>query len=69
MPNPIPDDVHECTERLRSALKVHGITFPSLGIDLPSFAGKYPHPLVALGNCNLATARKLTEVLRKAAER
>ncbi|WP_438486641.1 hypothetical protein [Streptomyces sp. S186] len=63
------NDVHECAEELRDALKVHGITLPSLGIELPSFAGAYPPPLVALGNCNMATARQLAEVLWKAAAR
>ncbi|MFF2811043.1 hypothetical protein ACFVT2_28465 [Streptomyces sp. NPDC058000] len=63
------DDVQECAEGLRSALKANGITLPSLGVDLPSFAGAYPPPLVALGNCNMATARKLAEVLHKAAAR
>ncbi|MEU8996987.1 hypothetical protein AB0C95_19605 [Streptomyces caniferus] len=61
------DEVHECTELLRSALKDKGITLPSLGVDLPGFAGSYAVPLVALGNCNTATARKLAEALRKAA--
>ncbi|AKA05270.1 hypothetical protein ACFU90_32430 [Streptomyces noursei] len=61
------DDVQECVEGLRSALEANGITLPSLGVDLPSFAGTYPPPLVALGNCNTATARQLVEVLHKAA--
>ncbi|MEU9119635.1 hypothetical protein AB0C96_07210 [Streptomyces sp. NPDC048506] len=60
-------DVHSCTESLRAALQENGITLPSLGVDLPSFAGSYLPALVALGNCNTATARKLTEALRKAA--
>ncbi|MFG2223958.1 hypothetical protein [Streptomyces sp. NPDC048644] len=64
-----PDDVHDSAEELRTALKDNGITLPSLGIDLPGFAGSYGVPLVALGNCNAATARKLTEVLRRAASR
>ncbi|WP_043264962.1 hypothetical protein [Streptomyces sp. CT34] len=68
-PNPAPDDVHECAEGLRAALRECGITLPSLGVELPSFAGSYPPPLVALGNCNMATARRLAEVLRKAAPR
>ncbi|MFI6766386.1 hypothetical protein [Streptomyces sp. NPDC050355] len=60
-------DVHSCTERLRAALSDNGITLPSLGVELPSLAGTYLPALVALGNCNTATARKLTEALRKAA--
>jgi acetylornithine deacetylase/succinyl-diaminopimelate desuccinylase-like protein len=64
-----PDDVHDLAEELRTALKDNGITLPSLGVDLPSFAGSYGVPLVALGNCNAATAHQLAEVLRKAATR
>ncbi|UKY51057.1 hypothetical protein [Streptomyces inhibens] len=67
MPSHIHDDVHDCTELLRTALKAHGITLPSLGVDLPGLAGSYAIPLVALGNCNTATARRLAEALRKAA--
>jgi len=66
-----PDDVPRCAEELRAALALHGLTFPSLGVDLLSYAGTYaPHAgLVALGNCNTATARALTAVLREAVER
>ncbi|MGH1553687.1 hypothetical protein ACRAWF_22045 [Streptomyces sp. L7] len=49
-------------EELREALGLHGITLPSLGVDILA-AG-----LVALGNCNTATARELAAALRKAAE-
>ncbi|MGW3647085.1 hypothetical protein [Streptomyces sp. NPDC000878] len=64
-------DVTLCVEELRDALREHGITLPSLRIDLPSFAGSYRPPmgLVALGGCNAATARKLAAVLRNAAGR
>jgi hypothetical protein len=58
-----------CVEQLRTALEANGITLPSLGVDLPTFASSYPTPpLVALGNCNAETARALTAALRKAAE-
>ncbi|KUN07135.1 hypothetical protein AQI95_11305 [Streptomyces yokosukanensis] len=55
-----------CVDDLRAALSAHGVTLPSLRVDLPSFAGKYRPPagLVALGNCNAVTARKLVAVLR-----
>ncbi|MGW7637476.1 hypothetical protein [Streptomyces decoyicus] len=70
MPSPRHhNDVQDCTELLRTALKDNGITLPSLGFDLPGFAASYAVPLVALGNCNTATARKLAEALRKAAAR
>ncbi len=62
-------DVHRCTERLRAALGDNGITLPALGVELPALAGTYLPALVALGNCNTATARKLTEALRSAAAR
>ncbi|MGW3451245.1 hypothetical protein [Streptomyces sp. NPDC001076] len=64
-------DVILCVEGLRDALAAHGITLPSLRVDLPSFAGAYGPPagLIALGGCNTATARKLAAVLWKVAER
>ncbi|MFI6281347.1 hypothetical protein [Streptomyces sp. NPDC050988] len=65
-----PDDVHACVEQLRTALEENGITLPSLGIESTSFAAVYAAPhLVALGNCNLATAQALAIALRKAAAR
>ncbi|MFS4092908.1 hypothetical protein [Streptomyces sp. AF1A] len=71
LPSPTPYDVTLCVEELRSALALHGITLPSLRVDLPSFAGRYARPagLVTLGSCNTATARALAAMLRKAAER
>ncbi|MER7836298.1 hypothetical protein ABTY98_10370 [Streptomyces sp. NPDC096040] len=56
-------------EDLRDALAAHGITLPSLRVDLPSFAGSSGGSagLVALGNCNIASVRKLSAVLREAA--
>jgi hypothetical protein len=58
-----PYDTTLCVEELREALDLHGITLPSLGVDILA-AG-----LVALGNCNIATARELAAALRKVAER
>ncbi|MFD9970996.1 hypothetical protein [Streptomyces sp. NPDC059017] len=58
-------DADECVE-LRAALADHGIALPSFGIDLPSFAARGPsRPLIALGNCNLTTARALVAALRQ----
>ncbi|MET7568066.1 hypothetical protein ABZT04_06115 [Streptomyces sp. NPDC005492] len=57
-----PYDTTLCVEELREALALHDITLPSLGVDILT-AG-----LVALGNCNTATARELAAALRKAAE-
>ncbi|MER6533277.1 hypothetical protein ABT215_05530 [Streptomyces sp900105755] len=67
--SPTAYDVTLCVEDLRTALAGHGITLPSLRVDLPSFAGRYGPPagLVALGNCNTATARALAVALRKTA--
>ncbi|MDI3405476.1 hypothetical protein QIS96_16815 [Streptomyces sp. B-S-A6] len=64
-----PLDIDNCVAELRTALAAHGITLPSLGVDAPTFAAQLPiRPLVALGNCNKATARALTDVLNKAAD-
>ncbi|WP_081237128.1 hypothetical protein [Streptomyces viridosporus] len=61
-----PAAADACVEELRAALAAHGITLPSLGLDVPTFASRYPaRPLIALGNCNLLTARALTAALRK----
>lgn len=58
---------HEATtalDNLRAALAVHGITLPSLDLHLLSYAGRYTNPpLIALGNCNPATAQRLAEAL------
>jgi hypothetical protein len=49
---------------LRAALAAHGITLPSLDLHLPSYAGSYnTPPLIALGNCNAATAQRLADAL------
>ncbi|MFG2118376.1 hypothetical protein [Streptomyces sp. NPDC048710] len=67
--SPTTYDMTLCVEELRTALALHGITLPSLRMDLPSFAGTYTPPagLIALGNCNTATARALATALRKTA--
>ncbi|AYN41653.1 hypothetical protein D9753_25370 [Streptomyces dangxiongensis] len=67
--SPTAYDVTLCVEELRTALALHGITLPSLRVDLPGFAGTYSPPagLVTLGNCNTATARALAAALRKTA--
>ncbi|MFF4365383.1 hypothetical protein [Streptomyces sp. NPDC001594] len=57
-------EARECLDRLREALRRHGITLPSLDLHLLSYAGSYTTPpLISLGNCNLATARLLTDAL------
>ncbi|MFI5615971.1 hypothetical protein [Streptomyces sp. NPDC051567] len=54
----------EALGRLRDALAAHGITLPSLDLHLPSYAGGYDTPpLLSLGNCNVATAHRLADVL------
>ncbi|MEW2622023.1 hypothetical protein [Streptomyces sp. NPDC048106] len=67
--SPTPYDVSLCVEELRAALALHGVKLPSLTVHLPSFAARYGEStgLVALGNCDMATARALAAVLRKTA--
>jgi len=60
------EDVEFCVTDLRTALTAHGITLPSLGVEAAAFAAEPPLPLVALGNCHVDTARRLTDVLRTA---
>ncbi|WP_370414164.1 hypothetical protein [Streptomyces fradiae] len=65
---PTNDDIRPDIDALRGALAAHGITLPSLGVDPVTLAGTHIRPpLVALGNCTVASARQLTAVLRKAA--
>ncbi|MFF3954576.1 hypothetical protein ACFYY1_15350 [Streptomyces sp. NPDC001890] len=61
-------DIGPDIDALRDALAAHGITLPSLGVEPLTFAARATRPpLVSLGNCNLATARRMAEVLRSAA--
>jgi len=63
-----PYDIGPEIDALRAALKANGITLPSLGVDPLTLAGWTSRPpLVALGNCNTETARRLAEVLQRAA--
>lgn len=61
-------DIGSEIDALRAALLAHGIKLPSLGVDPLTLAARTSRPpLVALGNCNAETARRLVEVLRAAA--
>lgn len=48
-----------------SSLQRAGIVLPSLRVDPMAYADENPHPLISLGSCNLAMARKLAAVLRE----
>ncbi|MFE9256395.1 hypothetical protein [Streptomyces sp. NPDC006879] len=62
-------DAETALAQLRAALAAHGITLPSLDLDLPSYASRYhAPPLISLGNCNAATAQRLAEALGVVAE-
>ncbi|MER7476978.1 hypothetical protein ABTX60_04860 [Streptomyces sp. NPDC126510] len=54
-------------QELRAALAAHGITLPSLGVDLPALASRPARPLITLGACNLLTAQALATALRQGA--
>ncbi|MCX5004619.1 hypothetical protein OHB05_18590 [Streptomyces sp. NBC_00638] len=54
----------EIVEELRAALTGVGVVLPSLRVDPVTGASDEPFALVALGRCNVGTARRLTEVLR-----
>ncbi|MEU7020375.1 hypothetical protein ABZ990_06915 [Streptomyces sp. NPDC046203] len=63
------EDTQAHVEVLGAALAAHGITLPSLGVDVVTLAGTAVRPpLVALGNCTVGNARRLTEALKKAAD-
>jgi hypothetical protein len=54
----------DSADRLRSALAAHGLTLPSLGVDM---ASGYVQ-LVSLGRCRPDVADKLSQILEKAKE-
>ncbi|MCF3175515.1 hypothetical protein IPZ61_19620 [Streptomyces sioyaensis] len=56
-------------DELAAVLKKTGIVLPSLGVDPVTYGYEAPRALVELGRCNLATTRKLIEVLQRAAAR
>ncbi|WRZ92195.1 hypothetical protein OHB54_25935 [Streptomyces sp. NBC_01007] len=55
----------EIVEELRAALTGVGVVLPSLRVDPVTGASEEPFALVALGRCNVGTARKLAAVLRE----
>ncbi len=57
-------DAETAKDELEKALSGAGIVLPSLGLDALSLASDYLPPLVELGRCNPATARKLASVVR-----
>ncbi|GHJ39951.1 hypothetical protein Sm713_55600 [Streptomyces sp. TS71-3] len=52
-------------DELWAALHAFGITLPSLCVEPAAYADAWPRPLVELGRCNLQTARRLTDALRR----
>ncbi|AJT65300.2 hypothetical protein T261_3635 [Streptomyces lydicus] len=54
---------------MAAALKQVGIVLPSLGVDPIWLSDAWPRALVELGRCNLETAHRLIDVLKRAAER
>ncbi|MGW6707567.1 hypothetical protein ACWGDE_22130 [Streptomyces sp. NPDC054956] len=62
--HPHDREATDALDRLREALASHGIVLPSLDLHLLSYAGRYATtPLIALGNCNAATAQRLADAL------
>jgi hypothetical protein len=57
-------DAKAARDELGEALADAGILLPSLGLDPVSLASDHLSPLVDLGRCNPATARKLAAALR-----
>ncbi|TDC78654.1 hypothetical protein [Streptomyces hainanensis] len=57
-------DAESAAEEVRAALAEVGVVLPSLRVDLASCTAEANRPLVDLGCCNLAMARKLASVLR-----
>ncbi|MGW7268545.1 hypothetical protein [Streptomyces sp. NPDC054842] len=54
----------EIVAELRAALAGVGVVLPSLRVDPVTGASDEPFALVALGRCNVGTARRLAAALR-----
>ncbi|MFD9816195.1 hypothetical protein [Streptomyces sp. NPDC059080] len=61
------EDAEAVCGALDGALRAVGVGLPSLGVDPLSYGSALPLVLIELGRCNLATAQRLTAVLRGAA--
>jgi hypothetical protein len=65
-PVPAPTQRQEAVRalnQLQAALATHGITFPSLDLDIVCLSGAHMRPLIELGRINLETARLLAQAL------
>ncbi|MFJ4873698.1 hypothetical protein ACIP93_00530 [Streptomyces sp. NPDC088745] len=62
-------EAYALTDELAEILARHGITLPSLRVDLPSCTAVPARPLIELGRANATTVRLLVGVLDKAAAR
>ncbi|WP_438486622.1 hypothetical protein [Streptomyces sp. S186] len=56
-------DAEAALDVLAAALERCGIVLPSLGLDLVTYCGQSPRPLIELGRCNPQTARRLAAVI------
>ncbi|MFG2227467.1 hypothetical protein [Streptomyces sp. NPDC048644] len=56
-------EAEEIVRVVDESLRELGVTLPSLRVDPVSCVMADPQPLIELGRCNLATARRLVEVL------
>ncbi|MFI0486122.1 hypothetical protein [Actinomadura sp. 9N215] len=61
------DESRNALEDLQGALDAAGVKLPSLGLENGPVIGSRT-PLIELGRCNIETARKLAEVIRRGAE-
>ncbi|AXK32323.1 hypothetical protein DVA86_06310 [Streptomyces armeniacus] len=57
------EEAEDACAELADALSAAGVKLPSLGLDVPSYAGS--PPLIELGRVNSGTARALATVLRR----
>ena len=63
------DEADQVVADLKAVLSSLGITLPSLEVDIISrHSGLFDTPLIELGRVNVATARQLTQVLRRVAQ-
>jgi hypothetical protein len=60
-------EAEDVRDELWAGLHAAGITLPSLCVEPTAYADEWPHPLIELGRCNLASARRLAAVIGRGA--
>ncbi|MQS35447.1 hypothetical protein FFZ77_07445 [Streptomyces katsurahamanus] len=58
-------DAEDAVTELIEALKQNGLVFPSVRVEVASYARESPCPLIELGRTAVDTVRRLSALLRR----